>query len=95
MNEENSKSFARKAVSFVLITVTGGVALSALDDLAIYHGCSRYVLLHLELLSSFINLRTLLFQRWKTRLLHLAEQEIMFFYYVLLVLTVFNFSLVD
>lgn len=35
-------SFGRKAVSFVLITVTGGVALSALDDLAIYHGCSRY-----------------------------------------------------
>lgn len=40
LNEEKSKSFARKAVSFVLITVTGGVALSALDDLAIYHGCS-------------------------------------------------------
>ncbi|XP_010415847.1 PREDICTED: uncharacterized protein LOC104701788 isoform X3 [Camelina sativa] len=33
-------SFGRKAVSFVLITVTGGVALSALDDLSIYHGCS-------------------------------------------------------
>lgn len=54
MNEEKSKSFVRKAVSFVLITVTGGVALSALDDLAIYHGCSRYVPLHLELLFSFI-----------------------------------------
>ncbi|XVF21504.1 hypothetical protein REPUB_Repub12eG0095700 [Reevesia pubescens] len=40
VNEENSKSFASKAVSFVLITVTGGVALSALDDLAIYYGCS-------------------------------------------------------
>ncbi|KAK6239010.1 hypothetical protein QUC31_004479 [Theobroma cacao] len=40
VNEEKSKSFVRKAVSFVLITVTGGVALSALDDLAIYHGCS-------------------------------------------------------
>ncbi|XVE72860.1 hypothetical protein DITRI_Ditri11bG0072000 [Diplodiscus trichospermus] len=40
VNEEETKSFARKAVSFVLITVTGGVALSALDDLAIYHGCS-------------------------------------------------------
>ncbi|XP_022771343.1 uncharacterized protein LOC111314345 isoform X2 [Durio zibethinus] len=40
MNEEKRKSFAGKAVSFVLITVTGGVALSALDDLAIYHGCS-------------------------------------------------------
>ncbi|XVF32325.1 hypothetical protein REPUB_Repub17cG0072000 [Reevesia pubescens] len=35
-----SKSFARKAMSFVLVTVTGGVALSALDDIAIYHGCS-------------------------------------------------------
>ncbi|XP_010540913.1 PREDICTED: uncharacterized protein LOC104814528 [Tarenaya hassleriana] len=33
-------SFGRKAVSFILITVTGGVALSALDDLSIYHGCS-------------------------------------------------------
>lgn len=40
-----NKSWGRKAVSFVLITVTGGVALSALDDLAIYHSCSRYVLL--------------------------------------------------
>ncbi|XVF81066.1 hypothetical protein PTKIN_Ptkin15bG0126500 [Pterospermum kingtungense] len=40
VNEEKSKSYARKAVSFVLIAVTGGVALSALDDLAIYHGCS-------------------------------------------------------
>lgn len=43
MDEEKSKSFGRKAVSFVLITVTGGVALSALDDLAIYHSCSRYI----------------------------------------------------
>ncbi|CAH8361184.1 unnamed protein product [Eruca vesicaria subsp. sativa] len=33
-------SFGRKAMSFVLITVTGGVALSALDDLSIYRGCS-------------------------------------------------------
>ncbi|XVF72081.1 hypothetical protein PTKIN_Ptkin12aG0092900 [Pterospermum kingtungense] len=40
VNEETRKSFANKAVSFVLITVTGGVALSALDDLAIYYGCS-------------------------------------------------------
>lgn len=43
VDEEKSKSFGRKAVSFVLITVTGGVALSALDDLAIYHSCSRYI----------------------------------------------------
>ncbi|XP_039003808.1 uncharacterized protein LOC120130694 [Hibiscus syriacus] len=40
VNEEKSKTFGRRAVSFVLITVTGGVALSALDDLAIYHGCT-------------------------------------------------------
>ncbi|KAJ8749141.1 hypothetical protein K2173_013748 [Erythroxylum novogranatense] len=33
-------SFGRRAVSFVLITVTGGVALSALNDLAIYYGCT-------------------------------------------------------
>nr|APR64293.1 hypothetical protein [Populus tomentosa] len=37
---KSNKSFGRKAVTFVLVTVTGGVALSALDDLAIYHGCS-------------------------------------------------------
>ena len=42
MDEEKGKSFGRKAVSFILITVTGGVALSALDDLSIYHSCSRY-----------------------------------------------------
>ncbi|XP_050204421.1 uncharacterized protein LOC126654559 [Mercurialis annua] len=40
VDDEKSRSFGRKAVSFVLITVTGGVALSALDDLAIYQGCS-------------------------------------------------------
>ncbi|CAK7349509.1 unnamed protein product [Dovyalis caffra] len=40
VDEGKSKSFGRKAVSFMLVTVTGGVALSALDDLAIYHGCS-------------------------------------------------------
>ncbi|KAK2363896.1 hypothetical protein QL285_088830 [Trifolium repens] len=39
-DEQQSKYFGRKAVSFVLITITGGVALSALDDLSIYHGCS-------------------------------------------------------
>lgn len=46
MDEDKSKSYGRKAVSFVLITVTGGVALSALDDLAIYHGCSRCLLFY-------------------------------------------------
>ncbi|KAJ6389910.1 CYTOCHROME OXIDASE COMPLEX ASSEMBLY PROTEIN [Salix viminalis] len=40
LDEGKSKSFGRKAATFVLVTVTGGVALSALDDLAIYHGCS-------------------------------------------------------
>lgn len=40
VDEAPSTNFGRKAVSFVLITVTGGVALSALNDLAIYHGCS-------------------------------------------------------
>ncbi|XP_061343475.1 uncharacterized protein LOC133289517 [Gastrolobium bilobum] len=40
VDEEKSKYFGRKAVSFVLITITGGVGLSALNDLAIYHGCS-------------------------------------------------------
>ena len=41
VDEAPSTNFGRKAVSFVLITVTGGVALSALNDLAIYRGCSR------------------------------------------------------
>ncbi|XP_027349718.1 uncharacterized protein LOC113861231 [Abrus precatorius] len=40
VDEESSKYLGRKAVSFVLITITGGVTLSALDDLAIYHRCS-------------------------------------------------------
>ncbi|KAI9122267.1 hypothetical protein K1719_006956 [Acacia pycnantha] len=40
VKEEESKPYVRKAVSFVLITITGGVALSALDDLAMYQGCS-------------------------------------------------------
>ncbi|KAI3434203.1 uncharacterized protein J3R85_006655 [Psidium guajava] len=39
-SNEGKSGFVRKAVSFVLITVTGGVALSALDDLIIYHDCS-------------------------------------------------------
>ncbi|KAL5155233.1 LINE-1 retrotransposable element ORF2 protein [Glycine soja] len=41
VDEETGKYYGKKAVSFFLITITGGVALSALDDLAIYHGCSR------------------------------------------------------
>ena len=43
MDEGKCKSLSRKAVSFVLITITGGVALSALVDLVIYNSCSRYV----------------------------------------------------
>ncbi|KAL3521107.1 hypothetical protein ACH5RR_019256 [Cinchona calisaya] len=45
VEEESGKSRSRKklgrrAVSGGLICLTGVVALSALDDLAIYHGCS-------------------------------------------------------
>ncbi|KAI4353304.1 hypothetical protein L6164_002263 [Bauhinia variegata] len=40
VDEEKSKYWGRKAASYVLITITGGVALSALDDLSIYHSCS-------------------------------------------------------
>jgi hypothetical protein len=50
LDEGKSKSFGRKAVSFVSVTVTGGVALSALDDLAIYHGCSRYFAMYLAMM---------------------------------------------
>lgn len=35
-----TKSLGRKVISVLLISLTGGFALSALDDLAIYHGCS-------------------------------------------------------
>lgn len=38
--EAKPKSWGRRIVSGGLICVTGGVALSALDDLLIYHGCS-------------------------------------------------------
>ncbi|XP_008235592.1 PREDICTED: uncharacterized protein LOC103334409 [Prunus mume] len=38
--DEGKSSFGRKAVSFLLITTTGGVALSALNDLVIYQSCS-------------------------------------------------------
>ncbi|KAH9602801.1 hypothetical protein KSS87_003153 [Heliosperma pusillum] len=40
VDEEKSKFYGRKAVSTALICLTGGVALSAIDDLAIYQGCS-------------------------------------------------------
>ncbi|CAI9300745.1 unnamed protein product [Lactuca saligna] len=38
--EAKPKTWGRRIVSGGLICVTGGVALSALDDLIIYHGCS-------------------------------------------------------
>lgn len=44
LDEGQTKWFGRKAVNYLLITVTGGVALSALDDLIIYQSCSRYIL---------------------------------------------------
>ncbi|KAL6214476.1 hypothetical protein ACLB2K_013910 [Fragaria x ananassa] len=40
LDEGQTKWFGRKAVNYLLITVTGGVALSALDDLIIYQSCS-------------------------------------------------------
>jgi hypothetical protein len=47
-------------VTFVLFTVTGGVALSALDDLFIYHSCSRYVTLYLGVSFAYKKLGVLL-----------------------------------
>ncbi|XP_050364935.1 uncharacterized protein LOC126783500 [Argentina anserina] len=40
VDEGQTKWFGRKAVNYLLITITGGVALSALDDLIIYQSCS-------------------------------------------------------
>ncbi|GAB2301822.1 hypothetical protein Dimus_035848 [Dionaea muscipula] len=40
VDEGKAKSLGHKAVSTILICLTGGVALSAIDDIAIYHGCS-------------------------------------------------------
>ncbi|KAJ9565112.1 hypothetical protein OSB04_001078 [Centaurea solstitialis] len=40
-DEAKPKAWGRRIFSGGLICVTGGVALSALDDLVIYHGCSR------------------------------------------------------
>lgn len=40
VEESKTKTWGRRVVSAALISLTGGVALSALDDLAIYHGCS-------------------------------------------------------
>lgn len=41
--EGTSKSWGRKIVSGALLCLTGGVALSAIDDLVIYRGCSRFL----------------------------------------------------
>ncbi|KAG5567365.1 hypothetical protein RHGRI_002802 [Rhododendron griersonianum] len=41
--EPRSSPWGRRVVSGALICLTGGVALSALNDLYIYHGCSRCV----------------------------------------------------
>ncbi|KAL4558620.1 hypothetical protein LXL04_036821 [Taraxacum kok-saghyz] len=41
--EAKPKTWGRRIVSGGLICVTGGVALSALDDLVIYHGCSSFL----------------------------------------------------
>lgn len=45
VEEGKAKTWGRRVVSGALICLTGGVALSALDDLAIFYGCSRYNLL--------------------------------------------------
>ncbi|KAL0303726.1 UNVERIFIED_CONTAM: hypothetical protein Sradi_6240700 [Sesamum radiatum] len=42
--EGKAKTWGRRAVSGALICLTGGVALSALDDLVIYHCCSSKAL---------------------------------------------------
>ncbi|KAK4385416.1 hypothetical protein Sango_2665600 [Sesamum angolense] len=42
--EGKAKTWGRRAVSGALICLTGGVALSALDDLVIYHSCSSKAL---------------------------------------------------
>lgn len=60
VDEGKTKWFGRKAVNYLLITVTGGVALSALDDLIIYQSCSRYVLNNMtDLFAQIQNLRQL------------------------------------
>ncbi|CAM8931573.1 hypothetical protein QQ045_022133 [Rhodiola kirilowii] len=41
---KSSKWMVKKGISYLLITITGGVALSAVDDLAIYYGCSSKAL---------------------------------------------------
>lgn len=40
---KSSRWMIKKGISYLLITITGGVALSAVDDLSIYYACSRLV----------------------------------------------------
>ncbi|GLJ53744.1 hypothetical protein SUGI_1146860 [Cryptomeria japonica] len=40
----SKRRFTRKAISFVLLGVTGGFVLSAFDDFAVYHKCSSKAL---------------------------------------------------
>lgn len=44
VEENKGRKWGRRLVSGALISVTGGIALSALDDLAIFYACSRYLL---------------------------------------------------
>ncbi|KAL8143002.1 hypothetical protein V2J09_016034 [Rumex salicifolius] len=57
VEEEKGKgrSFGRKAVSTVLLCLTGGVALSAIDDLAVYHGCSSKAMEKVSVNQALIN----------------------------------------
>ncbi|RRT84795.1 hypothetical protein B296_00003264 [Ensete ventricosum] len=43
--KRGKRSFGRKLFQIGLISLTGGVFLSGLNDLAIFHGCSRYQIL--------------------------------------------------
>lgn len=49
------RSFGRKAFSTVLICLTGGVALSAIDDLTVYHGCSSKAMERVSTNQAIIN----------------------------------------
>lgn len=55
MEEGKAKTWGRRIVSGTLICLTGGVALSALDDLSIYHSCSRFASL-LPLIRVFLTI---------------------------------------
>ncbi|KAL8092943.1 uncharacterized protein LOC141690356 [Apium graveolens] len=44
LEENKGRKWGRRLVSGALISLTGGIALSALDDLAIFHACSSKAL---------------------------------------------------